>query len=63
MEVMTTHDFFDCDIEKVLWNGHKDNRELVLDKSNSGAIIINKKDIIAFAKEFDLVVFEKSSKL
>lgn len=62
MEVMTLHKFHDEDVEKVLWHiyGHENNREIVLKNSS---MIINKRDIIAFAKEFNLLVFEKESSL
>lgn len=62
MEVMTNHKFHDEDVERVFWRtyGHEDNREIIL---KSCSLIINKKDIIAFAKEFGLLVFEKDSAL
>ena len=61
MKVMTLHDFFDADIEKVLWESHDNIREVVLSSNNDGAVLISKEDIIAFAKEFNLIVFEKDS--
>lgn len=63
MIVMERHNFFDEDVEKVLWRGHEDNREIVLSDANEGALIISKEDIIALAKEFNLVVYEKDSSL
>ncbi len=63
MQVMTLHKFFDEDIEKVLWEGHKNNREIVLKRHDHGAIIINKEDVIELAKEFNLIVFEKNASL
>jgi len=63
MNVMTGHEFFDDDIEKVTWTGNEDLREIVLNSSAENSLIISKTDIIAFAKEFDLIVFDKGSKL
>ena len=58
---MTNHDFFDEDVEKVLFDGHKNNREIVLKESNEGSLLINKDDVIALAKKFNLVVFKNES--
>ena len=63
MKVMTHHQWFDNDIEYVSWEGHRNNREIGLFDSNDGAILINKEDVIALAKEFNLFVFEEDSKL
>ena len=63
MEVMIEHDFFDGDIESVRMDGHPNNREIVLKETADNALLINKEDVIAFAKEFDLVVFDKSAAL
>ena len=63
MRVMTLHEWFDDDIEYVEWSGHRDNREIGIKESNEGALIINKQDVIALAKEFNLVVYEKDSNL
>ncbi len=62
MIVMTTHKFFDEDIQKVTWKGWENNRELVF-KRGVGAIVLNKEDVIALAKEFNLVVYEKDTNL
>ncbi len=62
MRVMTLHDWFDENIGKVTWYGHEDVRELVL-SNNSGSILISKQDVIALAKEFNLLVFEEDSSL
>lgn len=63
MQVMTTHEWFDEDIERVLWESHKDVREIVLKLSNEGAILITKDDVIALAKEFKLVVYDRDASL
>lgn len=63
MEVMTLHKWHDEDVEKVLWEGHDDNREIVLKESNENAIVINKRDVIALAHEFNLVVYQKGANL
>ena len=60
---MTLHEWFDGDIAKVLWEGHKNNREIILKDTNEGAIIVNKEDAIALAKEFGLVVYPKDANL
>lgn len=65
MEVMTLHRFIDGDIKRIVWNvesgTHSDVRriDLVGDRS----VMICKEDIIALAKEFNLMVFEKTSAL
>jgi hypothetical protein len=63
MEVMTIHKFFDDDVDRVLWEGHEDVREIVLLESNEGALLVNKDDVIALANEFGLVVYERDSAL
>ena len=63
MEVMTRHEWYDEDVEKVLWEGHKDNREIVLKGNNEGSLLISKRDIIALAHEFDLIVYPKDANL
>jgi len=63
MQVMTLHDFYDSDVEKVIMDGISDNREIVLKNENEGSLLISKNDVIAFAKEFGLVVYEKNSDL
>lgn len=63
MQVMTLHKFFDNDIKKVMFEGHGNNREIVLKRHDHGAILINKEDVIALAKEFSLIVYEKDSNL
>ncbi len=63
MIVMTLHNWFDGDVEKVIWEAHKDVREIVLKKGNEGSLSINKKDVIELAKEFNLLVFEEDSSL
>ena len=63
MQVMTLHKFFDEDIKKVLWAGHENNRTIVFKRHDHGAILINKEDVIELAKEFNLIVYEKSASL
>lgn len=63
MEVMSLHSFFDDDIEKVLWSGHENNREIVFKRHDHGTLLINKEDVIALAKEFGLVVYESGANL
>lgn len=60
MEAMTDYKFADEDVVKVLRNGTGTYREIVL---NEGALLIHKDDVVALAKEFDLVVFEKDAAL
>ncbi len=60
MYAMTNHKFFDEDVEKVLDDAHPNVRELVLKEC---ALLIHKDDVIALAKEFDLIVFNKESAL
>jgi len=62
MQVMTLHKWFDEDVEQVLWEGHINNREIVL-RDKTEALLINKEDVIALAKEFGLVVYEAGSNL
>ena len=62
MVVMNGHEWKDPDIERVLFTGNENNRILYF-KENADAIIVNKQDVIALAKEFNLIVFEKGSKL
>ena len=57
MKVMESHEWHDDDVEGVLFEGHEDNREILLGHNNEGALIINIKDVIALAKEFGLVVY------
>ena len=63
MQVMTNYKFFDDDVEKVTWEGHKNNREIVFKRHDHGALMINKEDVIALAKEFNLVVYENDAGL
>jgi hypothetical protein len=63
MKVMEKHQFHDEDVREVLWEGHKDNREIVFKSHDIGAFVISKRDAIALAKEFDLVVYESGANL
>ncbi len=62
MEVMTLYEFHDKDIERVLMH-ITETREIVLTKENSGALLLDKNDVIALAKDFNLVVYDKDSSL
>ena len=61
IEVMAMHPWVDEDIVKVIQ--HDILREIVFADDNDGSIIINKADVIALAKEFGLVVYNKDSNL
>jgi hypothetical protein len=60
---MINHEWFDGDVVKIKNDGHPNNREILLDDNNEGSLVINKEDVIALAKEFDLVVYHKDSQL
>lgn len=62
MEVMENHTWFDDDIEKVTWESYSDVREINL-KPGTECVQICKADVIALAKEFNLVVYEKDAAL
>lgn len=62
MVVMSNYVWKDSDIEKVLLEGHENNREICF-KEQIGAIVICREDVIALAREFDLFVFDKKSEL
>ena len=62
MEVMTLHKFFDTDVEKVIMH-LPGTIEIVLCEANEGALIVNKDDIIALAKEFNMAVYDKNASL
>ena len=60
MKVMTNHQFFDEEVQKVNCNYGDNVREICLD---TGSLLLNRKDVIALAKEFDLVVFDRDDQL
>ena len=62
MQVMTLHEFFDTDVEKVVMHT-AETREIVLAETNEGSLLINKDDAIALAKDFGLVVYDKAASL
>jgi hypothetical protein len=62
MEVMCGHEWKDPDVERVLFYGHENNREIVL-KDGAEAVVINKEDVVALANEFGLFVFDQGSRL
>lgn len=62
MRVMENHKWSDSDVEYVRTNDNNfDVREIVI--SCSEWFSIHKKDVVALAKEFGLVVYEKDSSL
>jgi len=63
MKVMSYHEWFDEDVEGILYNGHENNRQIILRSDSDLSFVINKEDVIALAKEFDLVVFNQDAKL
>ena len=62
MKVMTLHAFFDTDVEKVVMH-IPETREIVLSETNEGSLLINRDDIVALAKEFGLIVYDKDASL
>jgi len=62
MKVMSNHVWHDNDILEVLLEEDEDKREVVL-KPNTEAIVIHREDVIALAKEFDLIVFDEDDRL
>jgi hypothetical protein len=63
MIVMTLHKFFDDDVDYVLFDCNENNRELVFKRQDHGSLLLNKEDVVALAKEFNLVVYEKDTNL
>ncbi len=64
MEVMTDHKWYDSDIETAIYGGNDDHREIHFKGvAAGGALILNKKDVIALAKEFGLDVFHGGVRL
>ena len=64
MEVMTSHNWFDTDVEKITLSGHGDTREIKLRNNNCKfTFYIHVKDVIELAKEFDLAVCPKNAVL
>ena len=62
MQVMTNHDWFDSDIGKVIMDGNRDLREIVLNNGDQ-AILLSKDDAVALAKDFGLIVYERNTNL
>ena len=62
METMTTHKWFDDDIESVRMDTQA-TREIGIKKGNEGALLIDESDVVALAKEFGLVVYRKDARL
>jgi hypothetical protein len=67
MKVMTNHSWFDDDVKCVDYDpGGGQNpelRSLIFKDSFEGELLIHKNDVVALAKEFDLVIYEKDSNL
>jgi len=64
MEVMTNHDWFDTDVEKITLSGHRDTREIILRNNNCKfTFYINKQDVIELAKELELTVYPEDAVL
>jgi len=60
---MTLHEWHDEVVEKVLWEGHEDKRQIFFKGDTTGSLVINKRDVIALAHEFDLVVYPEDANL
>lgn len=66
MIVMKEHDWFDDDIKDIRREDGDDFAIIIKHDygfDNGLATSIHKKDVIALAKEFNLIVFEKDSQL
>lgn len=63
MKVMSHYKFWDSDVVGVRQDGPAHVREIVLKEENESSVLISKSDVIALAKEFDLVVFDKAAQL
>ncbi len=64
MEVMTNHEWHDADVEKAICGENDNNREIIFKGvACVGALILNKNDVIALAKEFGLDVFHGGARL
>lgn len=61
MIIMQLHNWFDDDVDSVRWDEHKDIIEIILKETNEGSLLLSKGDIIALAKEFNLIVYDKNS--
>jgi len=62
MKVMTLHGWYDNDVECVRMD-YENVREIVLNETNAGSLLINEGDVIEMAKEFGLVVYRKNANL
>ena len=62
MKVMTFHEWYDNDVEHVRMDLFS-TREIVLNETNAGSLLINEGDVIEMAKEFGLVVYRKNANL
>lgn len=58
---MTTHKFYDKDVIMVLMDGHPEYCEIVSRTTECNALLLSKEDIIALAKDFDLIVLDKNT--
>lgn len=63
MIIMELHTFFDKNIDYIRMNDDFDIREIILHQNNKKSLFINKKDVIALAKSFGLIIYEKEVNL
>lgn len=63
MQVMTLHNWFDEDVEAVRYDGDESVREIQFKSQEDFAFLLNRDDVIALAKEFELVVYNRDAAL
>ena len=65
MIVMKEHDWFDSDVQSVTIEKHRHitKDDIIHIHGPIDGMMISKQDVIALAKEFNLIVFEKYSQL
>jgi len=64
MQVMTLHKWYDVDVESVSYNNANDLvREIAFKSLDDFALLLHRDDVIALAKEFELVVYNKDAAL
>ena len=59
MEVMTSHEWYDGDVEHVIFEGSDDIRLIILNPANEGSFLISEADVIALGKEFGHIIYPK----
>ena len=62
MKVMANHKWYDGDIDVFMWDHDDDIRELIL-LADTQSLNISKNDVIALAKEFGMVVYNRDDNL